>query len=110
MTQPESSEYGHALKNLQATIDLSREDLDRKGNVTKAGKKWLEELLKTFGYNPALIDKLRPEFRDLAQQIIEEHSDKPSEPGLYDDIPAESLLSGLPNHDIEQTDPHYDAP
>jgi len=94
------SEYGHAFRNLQSTISLSKVNLDRNGNVTKAGKKWLEELLATFGYNSAMVDKLPPEYGDLARQIIEAHSDKPSEPGLYEEIPAVSLLNDLPDFGI----------
>ncbi len=106
MPSPEDDpvEYGHALRNLQSTIFLSKVNLDKNDNVTKAGRKWLEEILKTFGYNPALIDKLRPEYRTLAQQIIGAHLSEPSEPGFYEEIPAIRLLSDLPDHTVKPSD------
>ncbi len=87
---------------MESTIYLSRENLDRDGNVTKNGQAWLESLLKTFGYNPMIIHKIRPEYRALAQEIIEAHSDELLQPGLFEEIPADdALLANLPNHDTE---------
>lgn len=101
MTTTEA-DYGHALRNLQSTIYLSHVNLDKKGNVTSAGRRWLADLLETFGFNPMMIPKLRPEYRELAQEIIDMHSDKPLKPSLYHDILADDgLLNDTPDYDIE---------
>lgn len=97
MATIEDSGYGHALGGLLGDINSSNSNLDDDGNVTQEGKEWLEQLLKTFGYNRAMLDVLPTQaYIELAKQIIEEHSGESVAPGLYEGYSAKSLLNDLP--------------
>ena len=100
MAPTEDPGYGHALGSLLGDIHLSDVDLDSTGRVTEKGREWLEELLNTFGYNPAMLKVLKPEYIELAKQIIEAHSGESVVPGQYEGISAEKLLNDLPGYII----------
>lgn len=101
MTSLENGDYGHAQRALAHTIFLSKVHIDEQGKITEDGQKWLEELLQTFGYNPALVDKLRPEYRKFASEIIKSHDGETHQPSLFRDVPAETLLDNYPDEFIE---------
>lgn len=102
MTSLESGDYAHAQRALAHTIFLSKVHLDGQGRITDEGRKWLEELLQTFGYNPAIVDKLRSEYRELAVEIIQSHEGETHQPSLFGDVPAVTLLDNYPEEFKEE--------